>query len=106
MTNTGIEMHDVRLYDGMTARVPVGTILVKAYFDGWYQVMRCFVPRQGGYNAKEDAKRYMSELRILGVSVFLEMEEVYPAPKYEDVQMTDEEVIPKELTDCADEILY
>ena len=97
-------MKEVKLYDGMTARVPVGTIIVKAYFDGWYQVMRCFVPRGGGYNPKADAKRYMGELRILGVAVFLEMEELLPSPKYAPINPDGEPqpAIPIELTDEAD----
>ena len=99
---TEVEMHDIKLYDGLTARVPVGTILVKAFFDGWYQVMRCFVPRGGNYDPKADARRYISELRLLDVSVFMQIDEIYPAPKQERINPDGYE-IPVELTDEADD---
>jgi len=92
------ELQDIRLYDGMTARVPVGTVFVKAYFDGWWQVMRCFVPRGGSYQPQADAQRYILELRKLGVSVFLETDKVNPAPRYENGYTTGD-IIPPELRD-------
>ena len=98
------ELRDIKLYDGMTARVPVGTVVVKAYFDGWYQAMRCFVPRGGGYNPRNDATRYMNELRMLGVAAFLEAEEITPSPTYQPINPdgVPQSEIPIELTDEAD----
>lgn len=95
------ELREFRLFDGMTARVPVGTVIVNAYFGGDKNVMRCFVPRGGNYDPKSDAQRYIKELRLLGVSVFMDTEEVYPAPKFEGLN-PDGDKIPIELTDEAD----
>lgn len=63
--------------------------------------MRCFVPRGGDYNPKSDAQRYIKELRLLGVSVFMDTEEMLPAPKYVGMNPDGDE-IPVELTDAAD----
>ncbi|MBR1525181.1 MAG: hypothetical protein IJ640_00775 [Prevotella sp.] len=96
-----MELREIQLYDGMRAQVPVGTILVNAYFGGVRNTMRCFVPRGNTYSPKSDAQRYIKELRLLGVSVFLETEEVQQKPKYEGIK-PDGDVIPVELTDAAD----
>ena len=95
------KLHDILLFDGMHAQVPDGTILVKAYFNGIANVMRCFVPRGGGYSPKSDAQRYIKELRLLGVAVFIETEEILPAPQYQGIKPDGDE-IPIELTDAAD----
>lgn len=85
----------------MTAQVPDGTIIVNAYFGGYKNAMRCFVPRGGDYTPKSDAQRYIKELRLLGVSVFMDTEEMPPAPKYVGMNPDGDE-IPVELTDAAD----
>lgn len=95
------KLHQITLFDGMTAQVPDGTIIVNAYFGGYKNAMRCFVPRGGDYNPKSDAQRYIKELRLLGVSVFMDTEEMLPAPKYVGMNPDGDE-IPVELTDAAD----
>lgn len=96
------KLRDIQLFDGMKAQVPVGTILVNAYFGGYKNVMRCFIPRGNNYNPKSDAQRYIKELRQLGVSVFMETEELLPKPKYEGINPDGDVQIPVELTDEAD----
>lgn len=95
------KLHQIMLFDGMTAQVPDGSVIVNAYFGGEKNTMRCFVPRGGNYDPKSDAQRYIKELRLLGVSVFMDTEEMHPAPKYEGLN-PDGDQIPVELTDAAD----
>lgn len=93
------ELHEIKLFDGLRTKVPTGTVIVKAYFGGWWQVMRCFVPRGNTYQPILDAKRYIRELRLLGVSVFLETEVIDPAPIRHESAYTSGSEIPIELTD-------
>lgn len=92
-------LHEIKLFDGLRTKVPTGTVVVKAYFDGWWQVMRCFVPRGTVYQPMLDAKRYINELRLLGVAVFLETDVINPAPIRHESAYTSGSEIPIELTD-------
>lgn len=74
------ELVEIRLYDRAVTSVPIGTLLVKVYYDDDWHVLRCFPPRETQYDRSADAERYKRELRFVGCGLPIEIECLQPEP--------------------------